>query len=233
MLRPAAVTAFLSLLIIAIDTTSHATELTADNIVLNKGASGQINVIWTSTISLTNLTTRFQILPVAGPTGGPSGGVKFALTAGEPPVPPMTDTNYVFYGDSTQQAIYQSTSVNPASVTTTAWADDTYNFTDESISGDPYAQNGSRLWTVLNIQAGALIEGTYFITLAEGEYNGPAGIRPTFGGGVITVVPEPSALTFASFATIAALLIAARTCNRKDKCNYDHDNSKLPKEPCS
>lgn len=199
----------------ASDDTAGAVEITAQNVTFNDGQTAQLQVTWTSTTSLLDLTTQFQIKSAAGPAGGPAGGVKFSVTSGAPPVPPLTDPNYVFYNDSF--ALINFPNVNPASVSTTAWTNDTYEFADAANSDSPYVQNGSRLWTILNIRADFGVLGDYYVQLISGEYNTTQ--TATLTGGLITIVPEPDAwvLGTATFTAILAILLHRKRVDLKNR----------------
>lgn len=181
----------------------RALEITIDNVSFKEGQTAQLQVVWSSTTSLLDLTTQFQIKPVTGPTAGPAGGVKFSVTSGAPPVPPLTNPNYVFYGDSF--ALKNFPSSNPASVTSTAWTNDTYNFADGTDSNAPYPQDGTRLWTILNIQADYGILGDYSIQMITGDYN--TNQPATMGGGLITITPEPGTWAMGAIALTLAIFI--------------------------
>lgn len=183
-------------------------ELTVENKTVNAGTSTTLNVIWSSTTALDYLTTNFMITAVGGAT---SGAATFTNTSGVAPLPPLNDTNYVFSGDSDDAGLLP---INPASVSTTTWSNDTYNFADSTSSLTDYAQNGSRLWTILNIDISGLASGQYQIVLGSSEYTNaanptPNGLTPTMTGGLITInqVPEPGTWALAVIAT--AMLGAA------------------------
>jgi len=192
-------------------------QLTLDNVNVNPGATVSMTVIWSSTEAIDYLTTMFIITPVAS---APAGEVFFANTAinattGTPAVPPLSNGNYVFSGDSDD--LISLSGSNPASVSTTNTPYDTYIFADSTYSATDYAQSGLRLWTMLQIDASALASGTYQITLGSSQYTNaanPSGLTPTMTGGLITInqVPEPG--TWA-LAALAAGAIACTTRRRK------------------
>jgi hypothetical protein len=93
---------------------------------------------------------------------------------------------------------------NPASVSETNYAADTYIMGDTTSDSLHYSQDGTRVWTVLNLRAGAGKSGVYRLVFQSSEYDfessgGTAvGLDATnLDGGIITiqnssVVPEPS-----------------------------------------
>lgn len=131
------------------------------------------------------------------------GEVTFTNTAGDPAMPPFNASNYVFFGDSF--AFINAPTVNPASVYTTNWTDDTYNMADGSDSSTTVSQDGTKLWTILNITIGAGASGQYQITSGNSSYDSGAstGLTPTITGGLITInaVPEPGTWALAAVAT--------------------------------
>jgi hypothetical protein len=85
----------------------------------------------------------------------------------------------------------------------TNYAADTYTMGDGTFDELDYAQNGTRVWTVLNLRAAANKSGVYRLVFQSSEYDfessgGPVGLDATnLDGGIITiqnssVVPEPS-----------------------------------------
>lgn len=188
-------------------------ELTVEDKTVNAGTSTTLNVVWSSTTALDYLTTNFMITAVGGAT---SGAVTFTNTSGVAPLPPLNDTNYVFAGNSDDAGLLP---INPASVSTTTWSNDTYNFADSTATVGDYNQNGSRLWTILNIDISGLAAGQYQIVLGSSEFTNaanpsPNGLTPTMTGGLITIsqVPEPG--TWALGAIAASILcISARRRN--------------------
>ena len=187
-------------------------DLTVESKTVNAGSTTTLNVTWSSTTALNYLSTEFIITAVGGST---SGAVTFTNTAGVAPLPPLNDTNYVFAGNSDDASLLPN---NPASVSTTNVADDTYIFADSTATaGTEYTQNGTRLWTVLNLDISALATGSYQITLGSSEYTNNAnptspGLTPTLTGGLITInqVPEPTTWALASIATMMLALAARR-----------------------
>jgi hypothetical protein len=192
---------------------ASAVDLTLDNQTVNAGSTTQINVIWSSTTGLNFLTTEFIITAVGG---APTGEVTFTNTAGDPAMPPFNASNYVFFGDSF--AFINAPTVNPASVTTTSWTDDTYIMTDASNTGNDVTQDGTKLWTILNITIGAGASGQYQITSGSSSYDSgvSTGLVPTITGGLITInaVPEPSTYVLGVIAAGSLGYIARR---RKQK----------------
>lgn len=192
-------------------------QLTLDNVNVNPGATVSMNVIWSSTEAIDYLTTMFIITPVAS---APAGEVSFSNTAinattGTPAMPPLTNANYVFKGFSDDYNNFYPN--NPASVSTTNWAYDTYNFADSADPSFDIPQSGIQLWTVLQFDASALASGTYQITLGSSQYTNsanPSGLTPTMTGGLITInqVPEPGTWVLAA---MAASVIACATRRRK------------------
>lgn len=175
--------------------------LTAGDLTVAAGSSGTVNVVWSSTQSLSYLNTQFVLRAVTGTTGGA------VFTATSTPTEPLlfapfNDSNYVFFGDSF--AFVSAPSVNPASVAQDAWAGDSYIFSDTTSSGVDAIQSGSKLWTTFSITG--LSAGTYQLHLlsSEYEYTAISGSAITLTdsdltGGLITVtggaaVPEPSTL---------------------------------------
>jgi len=187
-------------------------DLTLESKSVNAGSSVAINAIWSSTTPLDYLTTEFIVTAVGF---SPSGEVFFSTTAGAPPVPPLTDTNYVFSSNSDD--LINLTSTNPASVYTTNWSNDTYNFADStSVAGD-YVQNGTRIWTILNLDISSLASGSYQIILGSSGYTNAAspslpGLTPSFTGGLITInaVPEPSTWALAAIGATALAALSRR-----------------------
>lgn len=166
-------------------------EITIDSITMTPSSTASLNVYWSSTIPLNYLTTEFRITQGAG---GVAEQLVFATTAGEPPMPPLAHSNYVFYNDSYD--LIQFPSDNPAVVAPAgAWDDATYTFADSTESFFDYPQDGNRLWTTLEVSSAGLAAGVYEIVLQSGQYtNGddPNGLTPTASGGIITIVPEPA-----------------------------------------
>lgn len=197
-----------------------ALEITAANVSVNAGSTASVNVIWSSVTPLDYLTTEFILTAVAG---SPDGEASFANipidgTTGTPTMPPLSNSNYVFFGDSFDLITFPTN--NPASVSTTNWNYDTYNFADSTKSGTDYAQSGSRLWTILQINASALASGSYQITLGNSQYQNlanPSGLVPTLTGGLITIVPEPGTWALAAIATTILATIASRRRARMNR----------------
>ena len=197
---------------LALSDQARAADLTIESKTVNAGLTTSLSVVWSSTTPLNYLSTEFIITPVGS---SPSGQVTYTNTLGVPPLPPLSDTNYVFYNDSSD--LISLPSINPASVYRTNWSDDTYNFVDSTNSATDYAQNGSRLWTILNLNISSLASGSYQITLGSSEYFNASitmtpGLTPTITGGLITVtaVPEPSTVVMVAIATGAVAILARR-----------------------
>ena len=190
--------------------------LTAGDLTVNVGQNGTLNVTWSSTQTLNFLSTQFVLRAVTGSTGG----AVFTQTApGIPPMPPITASNYLFAGNSSAVTL----GGNPASVSMDAWANDSYFLTDATANNADYAQNGSRLWTTLDITG--VTAGTYQLGLLASEYDYTAtSLTPIpltdsdLSGGLITVnsssppaaVPEPTAFLLG----ISALAFAGRKARR-------------------
>ena len=207
--------AFFAIGLSQLATTADAGLLTAENLTVNVGQNGTLNVTWSSTQTLNYLNTQFVLRAVTGSTSG----AVFTQTAGVPPMPPITDSNYLFFGNS--YAVFMG--ANPASVGTDAWANDSYFFIDNTNDDADYAQNGSRLWTTLDITG--VTAGTYQLRLLSSEYDyaatGGSAIALTdsdLTGGLITVngssppaaVPEPTAFLLG----LSALAFAGRKARR-------------------
>jgi len=190
--------------------------LSADDLTVPAGASGTISILWSSTQSLTYLNTQFVLRAVTGTAGGATFTEGLGLP-GEPLLfPPINDSNYVFYGDSSSFISFPAS--NPASVTMDAWAGDSYILADATDSGLDALQSGSELWTSLSITGVAA--GTYQLHLlnSEYEYTAIAGAAlpltdADLTGGLITVtstVPESSGFAAVSLVLGAACLIRCR-----------------------
>jgi hypothetical protein len=176
--------------------------MSATNETINAGKTGTVTVTWTSTQAINYLQTEFILTAVTGPSAG--------LSFTSPPVLPTWTGNYVFAGDSFAENFYTTTinASNPASVSMTNWTDDTYNYNDETLSGNNAAQDGTRFWLVLNLTAAAGVSGTYQLTFGSSEFDyvGSTGATAlsssNLSGGLITIngggggggggaVPEP------------------------------------------
>jgi hypothetical protein len=197
-------------------TTADAGLLTAENLTVNVGQNGTLNVTWSSTQTLNFLNTQFVLRAVTGSTGG---AVFTETTTGIPPMPPITDSNYLFAGNSSAVTL----GGNPASVSMDAWANDSYFLTDATANDLDYLQNGSRLWTTLDITG--VTAGTYQLRLLASQYDYTATSLSAIpltdsdlSGGLITVnsssppaaVPEPTAFLLG----ISALAFAGRKARR-------------------
>jgi hypothetical protein len=185
--------------------------MSATNETINAGQTGSVTVTWTSTQAINYLQTEFILTAVTGPNAG--------LSFTSPPALPTWTGNYVFAGVSFAENFYTTTinATNPASVSTTNWVDDTYNYNDATLSGNDFAQDGTRYWLVLNLTAAAGVSGTYQLTFGSSEYDYSGSAGPTallssnLSGGLITInggggggaIPEP-----ASGLVLAGLLAA-------------------------
>jgi hypothetical protein len=91
---------------------------------------------------------RLALFAILRAVTGSTAGAVFTETApGIPPMPPITDSNYLFAGNSSAVTL----GGNPASVSMDAWANDSYFLIDATDNGLDYLQDGSRLWTTLDI----------------------------------------------------------------------------------
>lgn len=209
--------AFTSVFFLLAVPAAEAGLLSAGNLTVAAGSSGTIDVTWSSTQALTMLNTQFILRAVTGV----SGGAVFTVDGGgDPAVPPLSDANYVFYGDSF--ALSLSPFTNPASVSQDTWAGDSYTFADSSFNNLDNIQNGTRLWTTLTITG--VVPGTYQLELGSSDYEnlssgGPVSLIATdLTGGLITVtggaaVPEPSSLLVG--ASILGLVVRqSRKCRK-------------------
>jgi hypothetical protein len=202
-----------ALTIMGLSQRAPAVDLTLDSPTTNAGTTVAINVMWTGSV-LNYLTTEFIITAVPG---SPTGEVAFSSPVA---MPPLSQSTYVFYNDSFD--LISSPSSNPASITQTIWANDTYNFSDSTDSGnDVTPAAGTNLWTILNLTITGLASGQYQITLGSSEYTGFAtpsgttGPTPTMTGGLITInaVPEPGTWALAGIGAIVAAVLSKRSRN--------------------
>ena len=191
---------------------AQAVDLTLDSPTTTAGSTVAINVVWTGP-ALNYLTTEFIITALSGATAGE---VSFSTPVA---TPPLGQSDYVFFGFSSD--LINSPTTNPASISQTTWANDTYNFSDSTDSGnDVTPGSGTNLWTILNLTITGLASGQYQITLGNSEYTnsatpiGTTGPTPTITGGLITVnvapVPEPSTWALAAVATAALAALSRR-----------------------
>ena len=199
------------------------TLLQADDLIISAGGSGQINIYWETPdlVGINYLQTEFILTPVTGAAGG--------LSFTGPALPPFSDSNYVFAGNSFQEDYYNDVAnapvSNPATVYQTTWVNDTYNYNDQTLNGANSPQNGTRLWTTLDLSSLAGASGTYQLTIGSSEYdfngntNGPiAMVTADLSGGLITVnaassVPEPGSV--AALSALLALCVGRRWINRR------------------
>lgn len=188
------------------------TLLQAENLSIIAGNSGQIRIFWETPdpVGINYLQTEFILTPVTGAAGG----VSFS----GPSLPPFSDSTYMFAGNSWQQDYYNdpanAPAPNPATVYMTNWTNDTYNYNDSTLNSANAPQDGTRLWTILDLSSIAGTSGTYQLTVGSSEYDysgntlGPIPILTSdLSGGLITVtsgggggpgtlsaVPEPGSL---------------------------------------
>ena len=200
----------IALAIMGLSQRAQAVDLTLDSPTTTAGSTVAINVMWTGPV-LNFLTTEFIITAISG---APAGEVSFSSPVA---TPPLGQSDYVFFGDSSD--LINGPSINPASISTTNWTNDTYNFSDSTDSTNNVTPgSGTNLWTILNLTITSLAAGQYQITLGSSEYTNSAttgtGPTPTITGGLITVnaapVPEPSTLALAVIATAALASLARR-----------------------
>ena len=199
---------FIALAIMGLSQRARAVDLTLDSPTTNAGTTVAINVMWTGSL-LNYLTTEFIITAVPG---APAGEVSFSSPVA---TPPLGQSDYVFSNDSSD--LINSPTSNPASISQTIWANDTYNFADSTDSGnDMTPGSGTNLWTILNLTITGAASGQYQITLGNSEYTDSTtigtGPYPTITGGLITInaVPEPGTWALAAIATAALATLARR-----------------------
>jgi hypothetical protein len=127
------------------------------------------------------------------------------------------DTDYLFYGDSFAATLLPE---NPASISQTFYANDTYIMSDTTESGANRLQDGTRVWTVLNIVAAPGVSGVYKLVFQSSEYDfdgssGAIGLTAAdLSGGIITienstVIPEPATFSM-GLAGLVGLVWRAR-----------------------
>ena len=200
----------IALAIMGLSQRAQAVDLTLDSPTTTAGSTVAINVMWTGPV-LNFLTTEFIITALSGATASE---VSFSTPVA---TPPLSQSTYVFFGDSSD--LINGPTSNPASISQTSWANDTYNFADLTDSGSNVSPgSGTNLWTILNLNITSLAAGQYQITLGNSEYTNSAttgtGPTPTITGGLITVnaapVPEPSTWALAAIATAALATLARR-----------------------
>ena len=172
--------------------------MSADNVTIQAGGTGQVTVKWTSIQSLNYLATGFVLEKISGDDQA----VSYIVDGlGNPAMPPLSATDYLFAGNSFAAV---SLPTNPASVSQTNYVADTYIMSDATLDLSDYAQDGTRVWTVLNLVAGVGTSGVYRLVFQSSEYDFAASGGTAVGlnasdldGGIITiqnpsVVPEPS-----------------------------------------
>ena len=188
---------------------AQAVDLTLDSPTTNAGTTVAINILWTGPL-LNYLSTEFIITALSGATAGE---VSFSSPVA---TPPLGQSDYVFFGDSSD--LINSPSTNPASIYQSNWANDTYNFADSTESGNNVTPgSGTNMWTILNLTITGLAAGQYQITLGNSEYTDSTtigtGPTPTITGGLITInaVPEPGAWALAAIGATVAAVLAKRS----------------------
>lgn len=198
----------IALAILGLSQRAQAVDLTLDSPTTNAGTTVAINVLWTGPL-LNYLSTEFIITALSG---APAGEVSFSSPVA---TPPLGQSDYVFFGDSSD--LINSPSTNPASIYQSNWANDTYNFADLTDStSDVTPAAGTNLWTILNLTITGAASGQYQITLGNSEYTDSTtigtGPTPTITGGLITInaVPEPGTWALAAIATATLATLARR-----------------------
>jgi hypothetical protein len=190
---------------------ASASVLTVDNVTIQAGGTGQVTVKWTSTQSLNYLVTGFVLEKISGDDQA----VSYIVDGnGKPSMPPLLDSLYLFAGNSFAA---DSLPDNPASVSETNYASDTYLMSDATSDFLDYAQDGTRVWTVLNLMAEAGKSGVYRLVLQSSEYDFASSGGMAVGlnasdldGGIITIqdinpVPEPSSFVMGLTGCMAML----------------------------
>ncbi len=198
----------IALAIMGLSQRAQAVDLTLDSPTTNAGTTVAINVLWTGPL-LNYLSTEFIITALSG---APAGEVSFSSPVA---TPPLGQSDYVFYNDSSD--LINGPLINPASISTNNWANDTYNFADSTESGNNVTPgSGTNMWTILNLTITGLAAGQYQITLGNSEYTDSTtigtGPTPTITGGLITInaVPEPGTWALAAIATATLATLARR-----------------------
>jgi hypothetical protein len=194
-------------------------KLTLEDQSVNAGTTVAVKVRWTSTSPLNALSSQFILTAVGS---SPAGEVTFTntpadSTTGAPVYPPFNQSDYVFFGNSSDFIVDSEN--NPASVSTTNWNYDTYDFADSTDSGadvSPTAPNN--LWTILNLTISSSATGSYQLTLGSSDFNnttigtGQVLTASDMTGGLITInpVPEPSTVALGVIASGVVVMMARR-----------------------
>ena len=141
----------IALAIMGLSQRAQAVDLTLDSPTTTAGSTVAINVMWTGPV-LNFLTTEFIITAVSGATAGE---VSFSSPVA---TPPLSLATYVFYNDSSD--LINGPTSNPASIYLSIWANDTYNFSDSTNSGnDVTPGSGTNLWTIQNLTISGAASG--------------------------------------------------------------------------
>lgn len=204
------------------------------NATADPGDTVTLDVTITSTNSerLDFFVDEFVLTPADG--NSPAGKVTFFVDAltGLPPLPPLLDPSYVFPpGNGFAAANLPS---NPAQVTTTAWANDTYNVGDATTDGLGFGVDltGGRLLAQLTVTvAGSAPGGSAYQVAGGGSslYLAQAAIDPSdiavqYEGGLITVngstavaTPAPPGAVLAAVGCVC--LVGSRAARRQRRAS--------------
>jgi hypothetical protein len=173
--------------------------LSATNVTINAGEEATISVRWTSNLAINFLSTPFQLTSV----NGQPAGISFKVDSNNSPIipAPLTDSNYVFFGNS----FAQTQPSTPISVYQTDWENDSFLMVDETSDLSDAPQNGTKIWITIAITSLPTTFGTYKLELNGAEYNTSQNAGAPFilsngdmEGGLITInsinnnVPEPT-----------------------------------------